>query len=219
MKYYLLSVSTNEKEIGSFFQTEGLPTGYTSKWYDEPNSMTKLVDDSLPDFSPDLKWELKPNAKLTDIVSAGNITATGFLMSTKAKTVFQRHNLAQHKFHNSKLIVNNNTIDYYYLQLVNRDFQDINLEESSFSITNAFRMKEDDITIDSYNDLIEKQKSLEFGNIISAEKIYLKKDPFDLFFFPLIHDGIFASERLLNDIINHMITGYDAKEQHILHAN
>lgn len=219
MKYYLLSASTNEKEIGAYFQTEGLPKGYTSKWYDEPNSMTKLVDTSLPSFTPDLKWELKPEAILTDIISAGNITATGLLMSTKAKNVFQKHNLTQHKFHNSELIVNNNTLDYYYLQLVIRDFQDIDLEKSSFGITNAFRMKEDDVIITSYKDLVEKQNSLEFGNIINAEEIYIKNDHFDLFFFPLIHNDIFASERLLNNLSNHEITGYEAKEQHILYVN
>jgi hypothetical protein len=219
MKYYLLSPSTNEKEIGAYFQTEGLPKGYTSSWYDEPNSMTKLTDSSLPSFTPNLRWELKPEALLTDIISAGNITATGFLMSLKAKNIFEKYFLPQHKFHNSELIVNNNTIDYYYLQLIIRDFQDIDLERSSFGITNAFRMKENDVTITSYDDLIEKQESLEFGNVINAEEIFIKNTFFDLFFFPFIHNDIFASEKLLNDLSDHKITGYDAKAQHILQTN
>lgn len=219
MKYYFLSTSVDEKEIGTYFQTEGLPEGYTSKWYDEPDSMTKLVRDSLPDFIPDLKWELKPKAKLTDIISVGNITATGFLMNEKAKAIFQSFNLIDHKFHNATLFVKSQPLHYYYLQLTNGNFENIDIEKSSFCITNAFRLKKNDIIITSYNDLIEKQKKLEFGNIISAEKIHIKNTDFDLFFFPFIHNDIFVSEKLLNELRKYKITGYRVKGQDILQVD
>src|SRR3569623_486669 len=118
MMYHFLSVSTNEKEIGRYYQTKGLPEGYTSKWYDDSNSMTNLTSSSLPDFIPDLKWELEEKAILTDIVSASNVTGKGFLISEKAKTIFENFDLAEHKFHKASLVVKNQTFQYYYLQLI-----------------------------------------------------------------------------------------------------
>ncbi|MDB4918189.1 hypothetical protein [Mucilaginibacter sp.] len=217
MMYYFLSVSTKEDEIGCYHQTTGLPEGYTSKWYDEPNSMTNLTDSSLPDFVPDLIWELKDDAILTDIISAGNITATGFLMSEKAKAIFERFNLIEHKFHKASLIVKDQTLAYYYLQLVNMDFTEINFNKSSFCIGNVFRMKENDINILSSHDLIEKQKKLELGHIIYAEKLSVNETfkALDLFFFSIIHDDIFVSQNLLNELIENNITGYDVTIQNI----
>ena len=218
MTYYFLSVSTNEREIGCYFQTEGLPEGYTSKWYDEPNSMTSLTDSALPDFIPDLIWELKEEAILTDIISAGNITATGFLMSEKAKAIFENFNLIEHKFHQASLIVKDQTLAYYYLQLVNRDFTGINFNNSSFCIADLFGIKEDDSNILSSDDLIEKQKRLELGLVISAEKLSFFdtfKTP-DLFFFPIIHSDIFISQNLLNELMENNITGYEVTIQCIL---
>lgn len=216
MEYYLISVSTDLKEIGRYYQTKGLPTGYTSKWYDEPNSMTNLAYNCLPDFTPDLKWELEGKAKLTDIVSASNITAVGFLMSEKAKSIFQKFELLEHKFHDATLIVKEQALHYYFLQIVCKDFHMIDFQRSSFCVADLTGEKEYDIDVFSSDDLFAKQEQLELGLVITLEKLFLKNhiEP-DLFFFPFIHSKYFASQRLVNEL-NSNITGYQTLPQQIM---
>lgn len=217
MQYYLISISTDLKEIGRYFQTKGLPTGYTSKWYDEPNSMTNLVYNSLPDFIPDLKWELEDKAKLTDIVSAGNITADGFLMNEKAKNIFQRFNIIEHRFHDAILIVKGQVLRYYFLQIVNKDFEIIDFKHSSFCVANIIGEKAFDIDISSSDDLFSKQSQLELGLAVKAKKLRLKEnmEP-DLFLFPFIHSDFFVSQNLVNELNNNNIEGYQTMPQSII---
>jgi len=217
MEYYFISISTDLKEIGRYYQTKGLPEGYTSKWFDEPNSMTNLAYNALPDFIPDLKWELESKAKLTDIISAGNITADGFLMNEKTKEIFQQFNLLEHKFHDATLIVKGQKLRYYFLQIVCKDFDMIDFQRSSFCVASLTGIKKYDINIFSSDDLFEKQKQLDIGVGIKLEKLFLKNniEP-DLFFFPYLHVDYFASQSLVNALNDNNITGYQTLPQRII---
>ncbi len=220
MKYHLISVNTDEKIIGCYPQTAGLPKGYTDKWLDSPNSMTNLSDNSLPSFTPDLKWKLKSDAILTDIISATNITSTGFLMSQKAKSIFECFHTGVHIYHKAHLIYNKQLLQYYYLQLVHRTLQDINFSSSAFYLSNLFGIKQSDITLTSEYELTEKQHSLPVGQMIRAEKIVFgaNHQHFDLFFFPVIHNEVFASEILVKELQKENISGIEYIQQNIIRS-
>ena len=99
MKYYSLSYSTDEKEVGKVWpQCKAIPEGYDHKWLDLPNSMTKLTNDAFPNENPDLVFELDKKAKLTDIISPSNIYAVGLLVNEKAKLILEGFNLITHIF-------------------------------------------------------------------------------------------------------------------------
>lgn len=84
MKYYLLSHSADKKETGDFHQAV-YPSG--RKNYESPLSLLRedLTNEYFPKIEPILDFELTKKAKLTDIVSAANISSRGLLMNEKPK--------------------------------------------------------------------------------------------------------------------------------------
>ena len=46
---------------------------------------------------PVLKAKLDRRAKVTDVMSAGTISATGLLVNKKVREIFNQHNLMSHK--------------------------------------------------------------------------------------------------------------------------
>ena len=212
-----MSVSSSITEIGCYPQTEGLPDNYTTLWFDSKNSMTHLKSDSLPNFIPNLIWQLKKEAIVTDIISTSNITGKGFLMNNKAKEIFGLHRLINYKFHEVILISKGVEYQYYYLQLVNDNLDMIDFKDSVFCVTNPFRMKEKGIEIQSLSDLRNKLSNLNLGKLISAEKLKLKSSyEYDLFFLPFIHNNFFISESFKKILIDNNITGLHFEEQNIL---
>ncbi|MER3329231.1 MAG: hypothetical protein RIF34_06590 [Candidatus Kapaibacterium sp.] len=216
MKYFKLTNSTNLKEVGYFIQTRGLPNGYTYKWFEQENSMTKLNIFELPNFIPDLIWELEDNAKLTDIISASNIRGKGFLMNKKAKELFVRYNIIEHKFHKSIVIYKGTNYEYFYLQLVKDDLNDIDFNKSLFCISNFVGKKVKSVSFSSYQEIISLQNNLDFGLIILAEKLKLNFYFYDLLFFPRVRNEIFISEIMLGHILECNISGLEFSEQDIV---
>jgi hypothetical protein len=110
MEYYILDNATTRKKVGYFIQTEGLVNGYNAN---AQNSMTKVKAEEFPDFIPDLRFNLGDKAKLTDIVSAGNIMTRGFLVNEKVKKIFESCKLPAHRYYDATLNVKG-TIHKYY---------------------------------------------------------------------------------------------------------
>jgi restriction endonuclease len=106
MHYYIVRNSLNNKEVGkALFQCKSMPEKKSgTRWFDEPNSMTNLTNNEFPDFVPDLQFELENKAKLTDIIKPTNLPAQGFLLSEKAKAVFESFNLMEHLYYNAIVI-------------------------------------------------------------------------------------------------------------------
>jgi hypothetical protein len=82
MEYYILKNATTRKQVGHYIQTAGWVDGCN---INAPNSMANLDSEEFPNFIPDLRFDLEEKAKLTDIVSASNIVAHGFLINEKVK--------------------------------------------------------------------------------------------------------------------------------------
>lgn len=83
MKFYKISNSTNEKEVGTFLQCKGIITGKNADWFKAPNSMTNLTNDDFPTLQPDLRFELEEKAIKTDLIKPSNISAKGLLVSKR----------------------------------------------------------------------------------------------------------------------------------------
>lgn len=131
MKYYLLSNSANKNEVGIYPQTTGLVDGYVEF---SDNSMVNLTSDELPNFIPDLRFELEEKAILTDIISVSNLDyAVGFFMNEKAKNIFQKFKVITHKYYDGALNVKGKILSYSWLHIVNSSFSGIDFLNSTFS--------------------------------------------------------------------------------------
>lgn len=214
MEYFLISNSTDKKEVGRYIQTKGLPDGYTSKWFDAPNSMTKLTNDNFPKQDPDLIFELEPKTKLTDIVSASNISARGLLMNEKTKNIFEQFNLPEYKFYPATLIVKSNKLQYYWLHIINNSLNDIDYQKTEFYESNSIRIKIKELSINSKEGFFEnKNNNIKDGNLISTNRLHIKYSTCDLLIFPLIHSDIIISNKLTEKLISNKIKGFELKNK------
>jgi hypothetical protein len=135
MEYYILSNATEEKIIGKKYpQCKGMPSGLglTSKWFEQPNSMTKLTNDEFPNFEPELIFELEEKAILTDVVSPSNISAKGMLVNEKVKNILSNFTLMEHKYYPATLIHKEQKLNYYWLHFVKKDLIGLDLDKSIF---------------------------------------------------------------------------------------
>jgi hypothetical protein len=219
-KYYIISNSTDESIIGKKYpQTKGIPQGYTFKWYDSENSMTRLTNKEYPNFKPDLKFELEEKAILTDVVSVGNISCRGFLLNDKLKPLFETFNIIDYKFYDSELKYQNDWINYFWFHPVKNNLNGVDFYKSKFIITNLAFIKKADVEINSLDDY-EKAREENKWKHIRVEKLILtdefKNKELDLFFFPLIHSYIFVSDRMVNLIEKNSITGFNIEKQNII---
>ena len=225
MKYFFISNSGDENIIGKVApQCKGIPSviknGY--KWFDQPNSMTLLNNESFPNFKPDLIFELDENALLTDIVSPSNITAKGFLINEKTKDVIIKFNLNNYQLYPATLIVKKSMLKYYWLHFkTEHDFllRNIDYQKSQFHICDLTYTKSNEVEIKSYEDYLIKRKNL-FLQYISASKIIvnelIKNKEYDLFYFGNMFLHCFVSDRLVSELRANNITGFDLKDQNIL---
>lgn len=213
MEYFLISNSTDKKEVGHYIQTKGLPDGYTSKWFDAPNSLTKLTNDDFPKQDPDLIFELEPKAKLTDIVSASNISARGLLMNEKTKNIFEQFNLPEHKFYPATLIVKSNKLQYYWLHIINNSLDDIDYQKTEFYLYSYSDGKLDTIEISSTEDYNNQWMNTDGVDRIKSDNIIIKYNSTlknkDLLLFGELHNNILISKSMASILNSSNISGVD----------
>lgn len=221
MKYYILSYSTKEEEIGTsdFPQCEQI----AYKILKEPNSVVNLNNENFPPFIPNLSLKLKEDAILTDAISPSNISAIGFIINNKIKNIFSEFNLLEHKYYNATVMDSKNTQhNYFWLHFKeNRElfFKNIDYNKSHFHVTDLAFNKIEDIEIMSYNNYLENQKKLTF-KYISASKLYLKEElvkrNYDLFYIRYLFLKPLISERLVQLLKLNNVTGLNIEKQNIL---
>ena len=217
MKYYSLSYSTDEKEVGKVWpQCKAIPEGYDHKWLDLPNSMTKLTNDDFPNEDPNLVFELDKKSKLTDVISPSNIYAVGLLVNNKVKSILEIFNLITHKFYLATVKQNHIEHNYYWLHLVKPDLLGVNFEKSKFEITNLVNKPLANIKINSWEDYIERNSNLVFKHIRAKHLVLEPEAQKDLIYFPYIYSFMFVSEELSIELASQRITGLEISEQHIL---
>lgn len=225
MKYLFISNSGDEKVIGKKYpQCKGMPSGkgLTYKWFEQPNSMTKLSNENFPDFEPDLVFELEEKAILTDVVSPSNISAKGFLINQRVKDILSHFNLMEHQYYPATLIVRGDRLQYYWLHFKDCEekyLSGVDYLKSSFCIANLANKKINDIQISSREDFWDKKMNLPMKHI-RVEKLVLTEKVenrgLDLFYIPYIHFCLFCSDRLIDVLKAYTIRGFDYKDQSIL---
>lgn len=219
MKYYTVTHSTNEKEVGAFPQTEGFPQEYD---YSKSESVRNMPPYSIPNFQPDLDNILiNKNSKVTDCITSP-ITASGILVSKNAKDVFEKHKLCKHKLFPASLRFKGRTIDDYYWLSIGEyieQFDLIDYEKTKFCLKARFNWEEDEQIApppNSNTDLISMAdiQVNEAGQPVHPiKKLFFKTQSYDfkldLFYF-YFNDTIVISERLKDALIG--LTGFSITE-------
>ncbi len=180
-KYYILKPAVDTPETGSAYPAV---ESYDDYDFNAPNSVHKLTFREFPGFEPDIRFKLKPGAKLTDMLSQAAISAHGFLINEKLKNVFSSLNIVPHKFYKAYIEDSKGTIhNYYWMHIVWEDFSIIDWDKSLF----FYAHYEDKIKLNfsSVSKYQNKKKELGMFTPIQVERLYLKSVDFDLFVHPL----------------------------------
>jgi len=208
MKYFLVSNSTNLKEVGHYIQCKGIPQKFKGQisFFKRPDSMTLLSNDSFPNIKPNLVFELEEKAILTDVISTSNISAKGLLINQKTKDLIIDLKLAEHRLYPAIVIKNNIEYPYFWLHFVKNDWQGIDISKSILYTSKNGLFRDQYI---SPNTLQEAYEIIN-DNQIYFDKIMLqfefKQNSGDLFFLP-ISWSIFASQKFKDTMIENKITG------------
>jgi hypothetical protein len=224
MKYYLLDNEvSNKKTVGKYPQTAYV-LGYD---FNAPNSMHKLSYFEFPNFIPDLRFSLEKGAKFSDVVNKSNMTADGFLLNTKARTVFEKFKLVPHQYYEATItdLKTNITLPYFWLHLVNNTYEGIDFQRSSFlftdyslnRFTDAPTHFENATTFLNYKEQlvnkIGRTFSISIEHLVLTEEI--KKQDINLLFFA---GGLFScyivSEVFIEAVQEAGITGLQWRTQY-----
>lgn len=212
MELYTISPSSDYNKVGVFHQVESVSPGYDLH---ASNSVHQLTYREFPDFVPNLNYFiLEKKAILTDVLSNGYISATGFLLSSRFKSLLTEYKLPEHRFYQATLEYKGKFLhDYSWFHLATDTINIVDFPNSTFNITDYFEeVIEANIGIKNNEDYISKSREVTDKNImhlISPEKIKLKKEPeLDLF---LLGFGIeiYISKRLRDRLIHEGITGLE----------
>lgn len=218
MKYFSLTNSTDEKEVGKIWpQCDSVPDGYKyTELIEGPNSMTELDNDEFPNENPNLIFGLHRKAKLTDVISPSNISAVGLLVNEKVKAILEDFNLIEHRYYPAIIKDRGPDHKYYWLHLVKSDLFGVDFKQSKFEITNLANKPEANIKINSWEHFIERNKDIGLKHIRAKKLIIEPEAQKDLMYFPYIYSFMFVSEELALELAAQKITGLEIAEQDIL---
>jgi hypothetical protein len=211
MEYYILTNSTKTEEIGRKYpQCKGVPYGYTFKWFEQDNSMTKLNNMDFPDFIPDLKFELEDSAKLSDMVSPSNISAVGILCNSKMLNVLNKFNIHEFRIFDAELYFKGEKHNYFWIHLICKDVdQIIDYKKSKFNLS-KYRLEVGE-EVNFLSSKEAKKIKHENDSYLLPTKIVLKENQnLDLFFLPITYD-IIISDDLKREIEKNKLIGITIK--------
>lgn len=218
-KYYLLGNSTGD-DVGNVFpQAARLHLGYDTK---SDASMTRLTNHAFPPVNPDLRFELAPEAILTNIISVGNIKAAGLMVDHKTRWILEDYNIMQHAFYEASIIAEGTSHQYYWLHIVPDGLSGIDFKQSTFAryMVPLLRMnKISNVECESeeeFNHHMDNDQEFEVEKIVLTSEFIEKQ--YDLFFFPRTgtRPRIFVSDRLCARLEDEKITGGVIVEQNLL---
>ena len=218
MKYYILENAVSRKQVGFMIQTDGFIEDYD---IDGPNSRIHLTYDEFPNFVPDLRFELHPKSKLTDVVQASNISAKGFLINEKVKSIFEQCLLPEHRYYEATILNHDGEIlPFYWLHIISNDYNIIDFNESEFRMTDDPLKGENTknfelIKILNEEDFCNKNHLLFNDNKFVVADILKLHDTkrYDMLYFSNIDVcSVFISEKLANMLKKAKVTGIDITE-------
>ncbi|MGV3695877.1 hypothetical protein [Flavobacterium sp.] len=201
--YYILKNNLDDKIVGKDYPQVDCLTMHQAhlinSWH-------------LFDPKPNLRFELKKRAILTDVLNKSAISSTGFLVNLKLKTVFESFNIMRHQYFRSLVVDKDNELEYYWLHLSEPDLtKSLDYKKTVFYKT-EWTFREDPIELTSYEhyqDLKSKDKEASFG--VGIDKIALSEsfdENLDLFTFLPFDNNVYISERLKVAIEESNLTGF-----------
>lgn len=213
--YYIVEHSKDTAIVGGDYpQAYNFIKGYNPRKENGLFSLYKYRT-TFPDFDPDLDGiKLSGRAKLTDFVS----TPFGaWIISPKAKNVLEKSKLCPHRFFPMSLYVRNKIHDYFFF-LIKSDLSDfVDYSKSTFVEYDLHTLtKFEPVIIKSKKELLESREKIEeikgSGRTVWGDKIILS-DKFDTqldyFKISIIDANTYISKRVMNDIRNAGLTGWE----------
>jgi hypothetical protein len=190
-EYFIIKPAVGTLETGMAYPAV---ESYDDYDFNATNSVHKLNYREFPDFEPDIRFKLAKGAKLTDMLSQAAINANGFLINDKLRKVFEKLNSVPIKFYNAKVEHIGAFNDYFWMHIVWPEGNTyVDFTETNFNITEFGNVIES-ITINSYDELAEKQKLHGVIKMIYAKKIVMRDPYYDIFPNP-INTGIIISDK------------------------
>lgn len=200
MQWYSISLSKDEKIIGTFPQTDGMGPAYNLKG---PNSVWNLPNLRKPDFEPDFDcFRLDKKSKLTDVISTAIINACGFIISDKLKNIFDEFKLPPHIYYAIKILHKNEIIsNYYWLHFTDDNTKDIDFSNSEFIRRDPLFVNDfEKLGISNIEDLYNERKKSNLKHIFPA-KLKIAINP-DFLLFGKFWNKYYISDTLRNKIKN-----------------
>lgn len=215
-KFYKIEPAVGTKETGIGYPAAKMISGYS---FSAPDSVHRINNYSIPDFTPNISFELSKGSNLCDVMTEVAMPGIGFLISEKLKLFLQNFNLGQHQFFKGKIKDNHHEYDYYWLHLIwNNRHEIVDFSNSSF-----YKEKHGnnlgELIIDSIEDYKKVKKEIGSKYIIGFDYLSILHRPqFDLWPIPF-RGSIIISEKLKKAIENTGFSGIDISENHLLHIS
>ena len=170
----------------------------------------------LFDPQPELKFELKKKAVLTDVLKDATISSRGFLISQKIKDLLADFKLMRHQFFNATVKAKKVKLDYYWLHLSEPQLSRYLDYKKSVFYRTEYTFREDLIDLKSYEhyeQLKKQDKDASFG--VELDQIALSEEfdkALDMFTFLPFGLNIYISQKLRDALLEKNIMGFKIEE-------
>ncbi|OWW23126.1 hypothetical protein B4Q04_22260 [Zobellia sp. OII3] len=224
--YWKLTYSSDEKEIGKTY-----PQIQTSEggWWDVLDSLSvygQITFGKSPTITPPFGTLILENmAKRTDFLSAAQFSHHGFIMSLKAKMIFEKYKLGKHWFFPVDVKHKNVIYQYYVFHTNNSQLNLFDLSKSEFEFrqrVNGGRTV-DKVVIKSEKSLLEKIESYRNSEkgiwTFQASLLHFKpnlNNVFDLIADRNINIFSYISTNLKTELLQNNITGISINQQSLI---
>lgn len=183
-------------------------------------TVKSLIKEDFPIINEPLSFLLEDGAVLTDCLSPGDISATGFLINNNFRELFDSFTLMNHKYYDAQVTDDKGNIHTYYWIQLNQNLTDcIDFSKSRFVERNISKQV-GIIALNSFDEYKHKKEEYGWKWNVKSERINVfpntiisSLDMFQL--FPFAHK-VYVSERLKNAIISSGLTGLMVEENKLL---
>lgn len=224
--FWKLNNSSDLSQIGQAYpQIQSSEGG----WWDVMDSLSvygQIKYGKSPDINPPFGiLILEDSAERTDFLSAAQFSHHGFVISKKAKLIFEKYKLGTHWFFPVKVRHRNRVFEYYLFHTNNSQLELFNFSKSEFGCKPLLKGKSS----------MERIKVKDIKSFLSQKRYYQKNrkgywscNPTSLYFnfgkydsFDIIADRdinihFYISDRLKKELIQKNITGIEIKKQYLI---
>jgi hypothetical protein len=209
MKYLAFQKSIDEKIIGHYLQTINI---INPLYLYEPPIRGSFMKGVFLEFDPPVIVNLFKKTKHTDFIDEGGL-GFGLLVNEKVRQVFEQFYLPPHKYHPIRVVQGKKEIEgYYWLHYFDDVYKYLDYSKSTIEVYNDDNPSISEIIkISSESQIMSIDKPLKFPMKLRLKECYLTSDfpKYDIFSIGIKTGSSIMSERLVNYLQEHKITGLD----------